>query len=143
MSMTSEKQAVRAFRKHKVFGEVWAVVTLPDEKGTMVGGYRCTKAEEQTRGALPVLAMDMSPEMIEFLEDNAADMEVWEPPYVPAERLEVIVAAGRIAEEAERRMKEKKTTYDAAKKEWEAAAQELQRLVHEAAEEKAATPLFD
>jgi hypothetical protein len=143
MSTATEKQTARSFRKHKVFGEVWAIVSLPDEKHTPVGGYRCTKAEEQTRGALPVLAMDLTPEMIEFLEDNAPDMEPWEPPYVPAERLEIIVAAGRIAEDAERRMKEKKTAFDAAKKEWEAAAQELQRLVHEAAEEKAATPLFD
>jgi hypothetical protein len=60
-----------------------------------------------------------------------------------AELLELIVGAGRIAEQAEAHMKQKKTAYDAAKKEWEAAAQELQRLVHEAAEEKAPTPLFD
>lgn len=141
--MSSEKQTVRSFRKHKTFGEVWAVLTLPGDKPAITGGCRCAKPEEQTRGALPVLVMDMSPEVIEFLEDNAADMEVWEPPYVPAERLDVIVAAGRIAEAAEALMKQKKTAYDAAKKEWEGAAQELQRLVHEAAEEKAATPLFD
>jgi hypothetical protein len=143
MSTTSEKQTVRSFRKHKTFGEVWAVVTLPDEKATPIGGYRCTRAEEQTRGALPVLAMDMTPEMIEFLEDNAADMERWEPPLVPAEFLDQIVAAGRIADDAERRMKERKTAADAAKKEWEAAAQDLQRLIHDAAKEKTATPLFD
>jgi hypothetical protein len=143
MSTTSEKQTARSFRRHKVFGEVWAVVCLPDAKTSPIGGYRCTKPEEQTRGALPVLAMDMSPEMIEFLEDNAADMELWEPPLVPAEFLDQIVAAGRIADDAERRMKEKKTAADAAKKEWEAAAQDLQRLIHDAADEKAATPLFD
>jgi hypothetical protein len=140
MSTTSEKQTVRSFRKHKVHGEVWAIVCLPDAKLTPIGGIRCTKPEEQTRGALPVLAMDMSPAMIEFLEDNAVDMEPWEPPLVPAELLEQIVAAGRIADEAEARMKQKKTAADAAKKEWEAAALDMQRLVRMA---YADTPLFD
>lgn len=60
-----------------------------------------------------------------------------------AELLELIVTAGREADEAERRMKERKVAFDAAKKEWEAAAQELQRLVREAASERAETPLFD
>lgn len=141
MSVTNEKQTVRLFRKHRTFGEVWAIAVLADDvKLTPVGGYRCTKPEEQTRGALPVIALDFSPEMVEFLEDNAADMELWEPPRVPAELLEQIVAAGRIADEAERRMKAKKTAADAAKKEWEASAQDLQRLVRQAAAE---TPLFD
>jgi hypothetical protein len=59
-----------------------------------------------------------------------------------AELLELIVTAGREADDAERHMKEKKAAFDIAKKEWEAAAQELQRLVREAASEKK-TPLFD
>lgn len=134
MSTTTEKQSVRVFRKHKVFGEVWAVVCLPDAKATPFGGYRCTKPEEQTRGALPVLPMDMSPEMIEFLEDNAVDMEPWEPPKVPGELLEAIVAAGRIADEHESTWKSKDLAAKAAKKEWEKAAQDLQRLIREATE---------
>lgn len=140
MSTTTEKQTVRSFRRHRVFGEVWAIVSLPDEKHTPIGGVRCTKPEEQTRGALPVLAMDMSPEMIEFLEDNAADLEMWEPPRVPVELLEAICAAGRIADEAEARMKQKKTAADAAKKEWEASAQDLQRLIREAATSEPSLP---
>ncbi len=127
-------ETIREFRKHKLHGEIWAVDRLPSEKQpTMIGGYRCTKPEEQTRGALPVLVLDMSPEMIEFLEDNAVDLEPWAPPRVPGEHLEAIVVAGRLADEAEARWKSKHAAAAAAKKEWEQASQDLQRLIRDAA----------
>jgi hypothetical protein len=125
---------IREFRKHKLHGEVWAIERLQTDKApAFLGGYRCTRPEEQTRGALPVLTLDHSAEVVEFLEDNGPDLDPWDPPKVPGEHLEAIVIAGRMADEAESTWKSRAAAAKAAKEVWELRCQDMQRLIREAA----------
>lgn len=84
----------RAFIKHKVFGEVYAI------EHAMVGGARstlaarkCTRPEEMTSGALPVLTLHSSGDALEFVTKNYLDFALWEAPKVREELVEAATAA--------------------------------------------------
>jgi len=123
---------IRQFLKHVTYGEIWAVEWASDKRELPIGCHRCSRPEEQTNGALPVLFLEQHGEGLQWIEDNRPDLEPWEPPRVPVELLEKIAAAGRITDDAERDWKTKDAAAKASKKEWERSAQALSKLVREA-----------
>ena len=129
----------REFRKHRIFGEIYAVEAFAD--GEVLAALKCTRPEQLTRGALAVITLD-SHEDWAFVNTNENEFDVWNPPMVKEEHLAAIIAAERACEEGEQELSRAQKDRDAAKKTYEKACELLRRVVREAASNSEPAPLL-
>jgi hypothetical protein len=74
-------ELTREFRKHAHTGEVVAVELVG---GQLQGARLCSKPEEQTAGALPVMPLEgRESDVAVWYRKNAIDFRPWEPPQPP------------------------------------------------------------
>ncbi len=134
----------RAFKKHRVLGDIYAIEILIDEgfARTAVAAMRCTRPEQLTRGALPVLSL-AGGESLQYYLNNQSDFATWEPPMVDTEALEAIVAAERYCQETQAEWERHHKSAAAAKKTHDKACDDLRRIVREASTEPEPLPLLD
>jgi hypothetical protein len=74
-------EVTREFRKHAHTGEVVAVELVG---GQLQGARLCSRPEEQTAGALPVMELEYRDSDVgKWYRKNAMDFRPWEPPQPP------------------------------------------------------------
>lgn len=132
MDDMTELTTERAFEKHKVLGEIFAVewIVAPGFSREAVGAMRCTKPEQLTRGALPVLPINSSE--LDFYKGNCLEFAEWEPPMVNEDVLAAIVEAERVCQEAEDDYERAAKAAKLAKQEYERACDELRHVARAA-----------
>lgn len=137
-----ELTTTREFRKHRVLGDVYAVEFINGEGPRMVAAAkRCTRPEELTGGALPVLHL-VDYDASQFYGANEAEFDLWEPPMIDTEKLAAILAAEHCCQGTESEWQRCDKAAKAAKKLYEKACDDLRRVVREAEEDPKAFPLL-
>ncbi len=114
----------REFWKHKVYGEVYGVELYhPTDGGPRVvlAARKCSRPEEQTRGALPVLTLYTAGTEQEFVANNTNDFGMWEPAMTRDDAVEKL--RDKIAERDAA-----KSHYDKIRKDERAALKTLEKL---------------
>lgn len=128
----------REYRKHTVTGEIVAVELF---EGALVGVRACSRPEEQTRGALPV--MEITPSDVEWYEANKEHFEVYVPAPLPDELLIDLAAAEDDIKRCERIYEAKKGEAKAAREAYEASLRHVRDLIAEAKAAREQPSLFD
>lgn len=122
----------REFWKHTVYGDIYAVELLAAEgQREVLSARKCSRPEEQTRGALPVMEL-YSGEDAALVSTHRTDFSLWEPPMTSDDKIEglrVKVTATRVAKsDYERIRKQERASlkhYDKCVSEEHAAAEAL------------------
>jgi hypothetical protein len=79
----------REFWRHRVYGDIYAVELMVSEgQREVLGARKCSRPEEQTRGALPVMQLYAGGDDAEFASNNRADFGMWEPPMTRDDAIE-------------------------------------------------------
>ncbi len=132
----------REFRKHNVLGDIYAVEFIHEDGARVpVAALRCTRPEELTRGALPVLTLANGDDR-QFVLNNADEFGLWEPPMVDEEKLASIYAAETYCQDTEAEFERCHKAAAAAKKLHEKACDDLRRIVREANRSEPPAPLL-
>lgn len=126
----------REFWKHTVYGDIYAVeLVITEGQRDVLGVLKCSRPEQQTRGALPVLTLDASSDgYAGLVASHRADFSMWEPPMTRDDAIEhfrVKVNATRTAF----------SDYDRIRKQERAANKHLEKC--QAEEHAAAVLLVD
>lgn len=117
----------RQFRKHTVLGDIYAVEF---NEADVLAASLCTRPEEMTRGALPVLALNATD--AQFVQTNASEFVRWEPPMADEEKLAAIIDAEGACQVAQYAAEQAQKAHRAAQKQFEKACDDLRRVVREA-----------
>jgi hypothetical protein len=145
----SEPQAVpmpemasgtREFHKHAPTGEIWAIEWMDARKIAAAGARRCSRPEEQTLGALPVLDLSCELDTALFVDRHLEEFEAWAPPRNSEEMFTAILQAGAEAEEAKAVWQKSAAKTKELRGEWEDAVDTLQGLIKAARDGRDAPP---
>ncbi len=136
--MTTE----RAFEKHTTLAEIFAVEWLiaPGFSREAVGAIRCTKPEQLTRGALPVLLINSTD--LDFYKRNCLEFTKWEPPMVDEDAMQAIFAAETYCQETQAEAERCVKAASVARKLHDQACDDLRRIVREANTDQPVLPLL-
>jgi hypothetical protein len=114
----------REFLKHGTLGEIYAVEYVGDGiNRELVAAWLCTKVEEMTLGALPVLQMHAATSALgqaTFVRENLHEFVKWEPPQTPDDLIRRVI-------EQQRTFDQLLTAYTFAKNTEKLAARELEK----------------
>lgn len=107
----------REFRKHAVTGTIVAIELV---NGTLNGVRECSKPEEQTHGALPVLTLDDRESAVgQWYRAEAINFKTWAPPEPPKVLMDALmklyeesVTARSVYESAKNRLKHAKAAVE-------------------------------
>jgi hypothetical protein len=122
----------REFLKHGPNGEIWAVEWLDDRKLQIAAGRRCSRPEEQTLGALPVLVLDNDIDTLSWLDDHQVEFDPWMPPRTSSEMFDAILRSAEEAEAAKKAWRDAAAEAKELREEWEEAVEALQVLIKQA-----------
>lgn len=125
----------REFWKHTVYGDLYAVELLVGEgQREVLGARKCSRPEEMTRGALPVMQLYAGGDDAEFASNNRADFGMWEPPMTRDDAIEHFREKVNATRQA-------KTDYERIRKQERAALKHYEKC--QAEEHEAAVLLVD
>lgn len=131
-------QTHREFRQHKVTREIVAVELF---EGALVGVRSCTRPQEQTRGALPVMEIQTGGDT-DWYKKNSESFLTWEPPTLPEELLVDLAAADEAIQVCEDLFEKKRSEAKAAKEALDLAYTHMRELVKMAKDAQTQPTLF-
>lgn len=136
-------ETYREFWKHTVLGDIIAVELSCDaDRGgvDVLAARYCSRGEELTAGALPVLPLQTTGEAFDLATGSPGEFEVWEPPPTPEMlRIEIVKAIDErdaIASECTLM----RAAERARQKDLEKAEEEVRRLCRRLKEDPASRP---
>lgn len=119
---------VRGFYKHDTTGEIVAIEWLDTRRAGAAAARACSRPEEQSRGALPVLILDDG-DMLAWVEEHRAHLKPWDPPLLRDEALAAILQAGAEAAVAKSAWKEAAEEASDRKKRYDRLVEKVEGLI--------------
>jgi hypothetical protein len=145
--MTPIPETTREYRQHRITAEIFALefLNVPDQPRELCAARKCSRPEEQSFGALPVLALQPVGDDFHFARQSMRELIEWQPPIPPEEAVKRVLAAQRKYDDLAAAYKLLRAKERAADKELEGAGEEVRkqvRLLAEASDPSKRPPLF-
>lgn len=134
----------REFRRHARTGEIVAVELVG---GMLQGARLCSKPEEQTHGALPVMELEnRESDVAQWYRKNSLEFKAWEPPQPPRllmDKLMSLYEESQAARDTEVLLRSKHKNAKAAVEDVDERIFLLLKRIHDTPEAQQELPLAD
>jgi len=118
----------REFRKNRKTGQIWAIELV---NGVLAAALECTKPEEMTDGALPVLPLESSTASLDVYRAAQGQCDAWEPERTPDGLRRNLVAAGHRLDDVETKIGKKKAELKRLNEQRDEVVAQIRRFVRE------------